>query len=93
MNNIDDCEIHGCDTILRVLPVRDPMRATLKQSPAYLRARRTAFPYSDDVVAGRGIRTSLETARMPVCPECCRQRDRFLLANYPIWARSHDLAG
>jgi len=93
MNTIDDCEIHKCGTVLQVLRVKDPMRATLKESPAYLRARRLRFPHSDDVVASRGISETLETVRLPVCAECCKQRDDFLRVNYPIWAQSHELAG
>jgi hypothetical protein len=92
MGDIDDCEIHGCSTELRELRVGDPIKPSLKQTPAYLWAKRAQFPYSDDVVDGRGIRRTAQTARVPVCAECCAQRDRFLLARYPIWSRTHELA-
>ena len=92
MRDIDDCEIHGCSTVLRVLGVGDPLTASLKHSPAYVLAKRADFPHSDDVVEGRGIRRRVKTARVAVCLVCCEHRDRFLLDRYPMWSRTHELS-
>ena len=92
MRDIDDCSVHGCATVLQMVAVVDAMRAGLKATPAYVLARRERFPNSDDVVTARGAWRTLRSKRVAVCPECCRQRDAFLLANYPLWSRTHELA-
>jgi hypothetical protein len=92
VSEIDDCPIHGCHTQLRVVGVVDPLKPGLKGSPAYVQARRAQFPNSDDVVTARGARRTLLATRVAVCLECCRQRDAFLLTQYPRWSATHDLA-
>jgi len=92
MKAVDDCEVHACATELRELRVGDPLKISLKDSPAYLWAKRKTFPHSDDVVAAKGIRRTLLVVKIPVCSKCCEQRDQFLLTKYPIWSRTHELA-
>jgi hypothetical protein len=75
-----------------VLGVGDPLKASLKHSPAYVCAKRAAFPHSDDVVDARGVRRQMKTVRVAVCLVCCEHRDRFLLDRYPIWSRTHELS-
>ena len=92
MSEIDDCPLHGCHTLLRLIAVVDALKPGLKGSPAYVQARRAQFPNSDDVVTARGARRTLHETRVAVCTECCRQRDAFLLTHYPRWSATHDLA-
>jgi hypothetical protein len=42
------CEVHGCPMTPRSVRVVYGLRRGLKQSPAYLAARRAAFPHCDD---------------------------------------------
>ena len=92
MKEIDDCELHLCATVLQTVAVVDALRPGLKGTPTYVMARRERFPNSNDVVAASGVRRLLPSTHIGVCEECCRQRDTFLQANYPIWSKTHDLA-
>ena len=92
VNDIDDCRIHGCSTVLQVVAVVDALTPGLKASPAYVIARRERFPNSDDVVAASGARRALHSTHVAVCEECCRKRDTFLLTEYPRWSTTHALA-
>jgi len=92
VREIDDCAVHQCGTVLQIVAVVDALRPGLKASPVYGKARREQFPNSDDVITGRGAWRSLRSTHLAVCDECCRQRDAFLLTNYPLWSKAHDLA-
>ncbi len=92
MTVVEYCEIHGCGTELLFIALGDPLRARMKQTPAYIRAKREQFPHCDDVVDARASLTAPETAEVPICSECCKKRDAFVLEHYPLWSKSHELS-
>jgi len=92
VSEIDDCCVHHRRTLLQIVAVVDVLKPGLKASPAYVKARREGFPNSNDVMTGRGAWRSARRTCVAVCEECCRQRDAYLVAHYPLWSKTHDLA-
>jgi hypothetical protein len=84
------CEVHGCLMPTRSIRVVYGLRRGLKQSPAYLTARRAGFPHCDDWINGGCIVRKERSRSKPVCAECVATRDAYLKEHHPSWLRSHE---
>jgi hypothetical protein len=83
------CEVHGCPMPTRAVRVVYGLRRGLKQSPAYLAARRAGFPHCDDWSNGGCVVREVRSRSRPVCPECVAARDTYLQVQHPSWVASH----
>jgi hypothetical protein len=83
------CEVHGRPMPTRAVRVVYGLRRGLKQSPAYLAARRMQFPHCDDWANGGCMVRELRSRDKPICPECVTARNAYLQAEHPSWVASH----
>jgi hypothetical protein len=83
------CEVHGCPMPTRSIRVVYGLRRGLKQSPAYLDARRALFPHCDDWSNGGCVVREPRSRAKPIYPECMAARDAYLQARHPSWLASH----
>lgn len=90
---VTSCSVHGRLLEERDIRIKYGRITGLKVSPGYRRARKSLFPFCDDVFLG-GCKLGTKKTKLRMnCPECCKTRDEWLRQHFASWASSHELDG